>query len=666
MPWPQFKATCDSFSTFCYRRPRSERKAQPLCSTVAAMALSFSALYCHAALPTGDLANLSFEELANIHITSVSKKDERLADAAASVFVITQDEIRRSGVTSLPEALRLAPNLHVAQVSANSYAISARGFNNSAANKLLVLIDGRSVYTPLFSGVFWDVQNVMLDDVERIEVISGPGGTLWGTNAVNGVINVITHSAKDTQGGLAAASAGNRGANATLRYGGPLGTDGSYRIFAQHAARNHTETLAGTAVDDGSHMTQAGFRLDWARLGDQVSVQGNVYDGAEGQPAPGSIVTGARFALGPIPLSGMNLLTRWERTLDQGAGLSLQLYYDGTKRTVPPTFSETLDIVDVQLQHALLQAGIHSPVWGAEYRYSMDRVGNSRFIAFLPANVDQKWVSLFAQDEMTLRDDLRLTVGARLERSDYTGNEVLPSTRLAWKVASDHLLWSAASRTVRAPSRLDRDTFVPGSAPFLLTGGANVRSEIANVYEVGYRGRPSSRLSYSATVFHTDYDHLRTQELAPDRKSVFFSSEMEGRSSGIEMWGVYQASPKWRLSGGLTAQRERLRLKASSNDPTAVLAADKDPAHKWLLRSSLDLAGQSELDVTVRHVAALSNPGVPAYTTVDLRYAWRPRPNLELSLSAQNLGSKGHGEFTDVLTRSELDTRVFFKASTRF
>lgn len=639
------------------------------CVYALGIVLGLDVLCCHAAVSTRELANLSFDELANIRITSVSKKDERLGDAAASVFVITQDDIRRSGASSLPEALRLAPNLHVAQVSANGYAISARGFNNSAANKLLVLINGRSVYTPLFSGVFWDVQNVMLEDVERIEVISGPGGTLWGTNAVNGVINVISRAAQDTQGTLASAGAGTRGTDAVLRHGGPWGEDGSYRVYGKYADRRSTETAAGTAVDDTSHMAQIGFRMDWGSSGGVWTVQGNAYDGAEGQPAPGAIVTGARFTLGSIALSGANLLTRWERALDQGASVSVQAYYDGTRRTVPPTFSEALDIVDVQLQHALSPMGMHAPVWGVGYRYGMDRVDNSPFISFLPAQLEQKWANVFAQDEMTLRDDLRLTIGARIERNDYTGNEFLPSARLAWKVAPEHLLWGAASRTVRAPSRLDRDVFVPitpGSARFLLIGGPDVRSEIAHVFELGYRGQPSDRLSYSATLYHADYDDLRTQEVIRSPLTVFFSNRMEGSTNGLEMWGTYQATPAWRLRGGWTVQRESLTPRPDSNDQTTPLNVGKDPAHMWQLRSSLDLSGERELDVGIRHVAALSNPEVPAYTVLDIRYGWHPRPGLEAAVGAQNLGGTGHGEFTDVRTRSELAPSLFFKLLARF
>jgi iron complex outermembrane receptor protein len=583
------------------------------------------------------------------------------------VFVITAEDIRRSGVTRLPEALRLAPNLQVAQVSASGYAVTARGFNNSAANKLLVMIDGRSVYTPLFGGVFWDVQDVMLEDVERIEVISGPGGTLWGTNAVNGVINVITRAARNTQGGLVAADAGNRGSDAAVRYGGTAGSDGNYRIYGKYSERSHTWTESGRAKNDAWHEAQAGFRADWSRANDQVAVLGNAYNGAMGQPLPGSIaISGVNLALDTISVSGVNLTTRWARRLEEGSSFSLQAYFDRTERTVPPTFGETLDIVDLQFQHSLRPAGMHALTWGAEYRYGMDRVSNSTFFAFLPANINQKWTSLFAQDEMALRKDLRLTVGARLERNDYTGNEFLPNARLAWKFAADQLLWTAASRTVRVPSRFDRDPFVPGNPPFLLAGGPTVRSEVANIYEVGYRGQPSTRISYSVTAFHAAYDHLRTQEIAPSRTFLFFASEMEGRTNGLETWGTYQASREWRLSAGFMGQRERLRLKPGSNDASAVSTAGKDPAQSWMLRSSLVLPHRSEFDVTARHVSALSNPSVPHYLAVDLRYGWRPRKDLELSVSGQNLVGPRHAEFTDPSTRSEFGRSVFFKVSSGF
>ncbi len=615
------------------------------------------------------LRELSLEELSEIKITSVSRRVERLADAAASVFVITNDELRRSGVTSLPEALRLAPNLHVAQVNANSYAISARGLNgsnNSAPNKLLVLIDGRSVYSPLFSGVFWDVQDMMLEDVERIEVISGPGGTLWGINAVNGVINIITRTAKNTQGNLVSAGIGNSESNVAFRHGGTLGADAHYRVYGRYVDRKHTFTESGTPVSDALHKAQAGFRLDWAHSGDEIAVHGNVYDGMQGQPAPGAVaISGVNLALGDVPVSGVNLLARWSRLLDGGSSLNLQTYYDRTKRSVPPTFSETLDIVDIQLHHLLRPIGMHTWTWGANYRYSKDHIGNSSYFAFLPAKVNQRWSSLFAQDEMALTEDVRLTLGARIERNIYTGNEFLPNARLAWQVAPDHLLWTAMSRTVRAPSRLDRDAYLPGTPPFLLAGGPQTISEVAKVFEIGYRGRLTRDLSYSVTAFHNIYDDLRTQELTPIRTQVVFANRMEGKASGIETWGSYQATPNWRLSAGYTALKEELRLKSGSTDVAALNITGFNPAHTWMLRSSSDLSRQSELDITLRHVSKLENPAVPAYTTLGMRYGWKPREDLEVSLAVQNLlGS--HAEYANPSTRSELERRVNLQVVSHF
>jgi iron complex outermembrane receptor protein len=607
-----------------------------------------------------ELTEFSLEQLARIEVTSVSKKPQPLGEAPASIFVITADDIRRSGATSLPEALRLAPNLQVSQVSASAYNIRARGINNNSANKLLVLIDGRSVYSPLFAGVFWDVQDVLLEDVDRIEVVSGPGGTLWGVNSVNGTINVITRSAKSTTGGLVAGSAGSKHAIGSARYGGAWGDDGHYRVYGQYIDRNHSSTAAGTAVEDAWHMAQLGFRTDWERARDQVMVQGNAYRGLIGQPLPGSIsISGTALALGPIPVSGLNFTTRWNRRLDGGSEAMLQAYFDRTERTVPPTFGEKLDIVDLQFQHSVPLGPTHAIVWGAQLRYSDDHVTNSDVFAFLPGHLNQKWESLFGQSEHVLRDDLRLTVGARLERNDYTGTEFLPNVRLAWNLAPDHLLWSAASRTVRAPSRLDRDAFVPGKPPFLLAGGPDVPSEVANVYELGYRGQPASSVSYSLTLFHADYDRLHTQEIAPSRTFLTFAGAMEGKTRGIEMWGTWQATSAWRLSAGYTAQREWLRLRPGSNDAAAVGTAGRDPAHTWLIRSSLNLSRHADLDVTVRGVATLSNPAVPGYATADIHFGWRLAPGLELSLTARNLGDGGHGEFTGEATRAEIG-RTFY------
>ena len=627
-----------------------------------------AAQFTTAQLASLDLRRMSLEELGDIEITSVSKRAEPLSDAPSSVFVITADDIRRSGAASLPEALRLAPNLHVAQAYAGGYAISARGFNSPSANKLLVLIDGRSVYTPLFSGVFWDVQDLMLEDVERIEVISGPGGTLWGVNAVNGVINVITRHAADTQGTLVAGGIGNRNAALSLRHGGTLGNGGHYRVYARQLNRAHSETSAGTTMDDAGHHTQVGFRADWSNDGDHFMLHGDAYRAGRGQPAPGSIeISGITLALRDVETAGANLGARWERRLGGGASLALQAHLDHTERSNPPTFGEVLDLLDLQLQHTLQPAAGHTLVWGAQYRHSWDRVTNSAVVAFLPAHLRQRWASLFVQDEIALDPTLRLTLGARIERNDYTGREFLPNVRLAWKPRREHLLWAAASRTVRAPSRLDHDTYVPGAPPFLLDGGENVRSETADVIELGYRGQPARNLSLSVTAFHARYDHLRTQQIDPGFTYLFYANGMRGSVSGVEMWGRWQVSPRWRLSGGYTRLHQSFRLEPWSNDAAAVpMLEGANPQQRWSLRSSHDLPDGAQLDLMLRHVSALSLPEVPGYWALDMRYGWRPTPRVELAVAGRNLLSAGHGEFTPAATRAHLQPGVFLSAACEF
>jgi iron complex outermembrane recepter protein len=640
-------------------------RAQRLGAAVWAACALLAAIPVSAAPAPGvqALKDLSIEDLSNIEINSVSKRDEKLSDAPTSVFVITSEDIRRSGATSLPEALRLAPNLQVARVSGNEYAISARGFNGTAANKLLVLIDGRSVYSPLFSGVFWDVQDVMIEDIERIEVISGSGGTLWGVNAVNGVINVITRTANQTQGGLAIAGGGNREDRASLRYGGKFGDDVSFRIYATHFDTQDTETQAGLTKDDAAHQSQVGFRADWQHEADSFMVKGDAYNGREGQPPPGSIsITGDTLALGEISLSGANIISRWEHAWEGSGALSVQAYYDHTERSVPPTFEDSQGIADLQLQYSANPIGGNTVVVGAEYRYGMDRVTNSSYIALFPPDLTQAWASLFAQDEIALRDSLRLTLGVRTEHNDYTGTQTLPTARLAWKPSANEMLWAAASRTDRAPSRLDHDIFVPGQAPFLLRGGPDVLAETATDYEVGYRGQIGSAASLSATVYHTIYDRLRTQQIDPTFTYIFYGNGMQGTTSGLELWGSYQATPIWRLNAGFSRLRQEFNLTPYSIDVGTLQSTEGANPTRWgILRSTLDLGPRTEFDLTLRYVGPLSQPVVSSYTALDLRVGWQLRSNLDLSLLGQNLLGGGHGEFTDVATRTDFKRAVFLK-----
>src|SRR6266699_3550278 len=577
-----------------------------------------------------DLADLSIEELGNIQVTSVSRHAERLSDAPASIFVITGEDIRRSGATRLSEALRLAPNLEVARASASSYAISARGFNGTTANKLLVLIDGRVVYTPLFSGVFWDAQDVMLEDVERIEVISGPGATLWGANAVNGVINVITRRASDTQGVFAYGHAGDLERGYGARYGGAEGNV-SYRAYGRVFDVFNTSTANGATLSDGWSKGQACFRADWGTTANGFTLQGDGYRGSLDQ------VTDQN-----AHISGANLLGRWNRDLAGWGSLQVHANADQTERDIPGVFGEHLNIFDFEFQHGLKAIGGHRLTWCGGYRYGYDHVTNSAALAFLPANQRMRWASVFAQDEIALQENLRLTLGAKLENNYYTGTEPLPSARLAWKLQEQRLVWGAVSRALRAPSRIDRDFFVT-AGPTQLAGGPDFVSEVVKVFEVGYRDQPLPQATYSISVFHNIYDKLRSVEPVSATTSVL-GNKMEGTGNGLEAWGSYQAARNWRLSAGAFFLRQHLNPKPDSGDPN-VAAAGNDPKRQFMLRSSLDLPDSTELDIRVRYVSELPNPKVPAYTAFDMRIAWRLQRELELSVVGQNLLDSGHVEF---------------------
>lgn len=639
------------------------RRRMSRLSLLLAGLLALSAHAEEGARLAGEFADLSIEELANIDVTSVSRRPERLQDAPAAVYVITAEDIRRSGVRNLVEALDLAPNIQVARSSNATYFISARGMNgtsNSPANKLLVMIDGRSVYSPLFSGTFWDEPDVMLEDVERIEVISGPGGTLWGVNAVNGVINVTTRHARDTQGDLLVLRAADDGAQAAFRHGAAM-IDGHWRVYGKVFGLRHSELASGQPIDDDWTQGQVGWRGDWAHGPERFSVNANAWRGREGQPRPGVIAApGASTGLDDIQLHGANVTGHWEHVLDGGGSVSAQAYYDVRYRRVPPTFTDTVDIADLQLQHALAPLGRHRIVWGGEYRYNRDRVDNSRFVAFLPASDRQAWASLFAQDDVAVRDDLHVTAGARWERNPYTGVEFLPTVRLSWRATPAHAFWAAVSRTVRAPSRLDVDAYVPGAPPYLLAGGSRVRAETARVFELGYRGQAGRRVSYSVTAFRNLYDHLRTQDITPDGKAIVFGNLMEGTARGIEAWGNVQMSDTWRIAAGATLLHEDFVLKPGSGDRGSVMTTGRDPAYTAQLRSSHVIDETRELELAVRRNGALGFPYVPAYWAVDARFGWRVAKGMVLSVIGTNLNG-GHAEYGVASVRTEVPRTVGVK-----
>jgi iron complex outermembrane receptor protein len=601
------------------------------------------------------LADLSIEELADVQITSVSRRSERLAEAAASVYVITAEALQRAGATSLPQALRLAPNLQVAQVDAGQYAISARGFNNAIGNKLLVLIDGRTVYTPFFSGVFWDQQDLLLEDVERIEVISGPGATLWGANAVNGVINVITKAAGQTQGTLLLAAGGNREQVLGARYGGTVGP-GHFRLYAKRSVVQNTRDAAGTPKPDGRERTQVGWRSDWRVDRDAFMLEGGAYRGESDVTSAGAL------PLGPIETEGAHLLARWTRDWADGANLRVQAYYDHTRRDEPLLYRPEENVADVELQHAL-PWGVHRLVWGGGYRQAQDRLRPGLFFAFVPERRTSDWYNVFLQDQLALTPSLDLTLGAKLEHNDFTGTEPLPTARLAWKAGDDQLLWAAWSRAVRSPARLDRDIRFPAQPlpgyGYYIAGGPGFVAEVANVTELGWRGRLGHDVTASLTLFHHRWDRLRSGQTPPNAQ---VQNMIEGRTFGAEGWVGWQVARHWRLSGGFTALRELLHVKPGSSDPTGASALGNDPDLQASLRSTHELAPDHELELGVRRVGALPEPKVPGYTAVDLRYGWQVRPGCTLSLVGLNLFDPRHVEYGGTLGVSEIPRSVQLQA----
>jgi iron complex outermembrane receptor protein len=630
------------------------RRGAAACRTIGAIVLCLGVVLPAAAQSSNvtRLKELSLEELASLDVTSVFRSSEPLADAPAAVFVITADDIRRSGATSLAEAIQLAPNVQAARMSAAQYAISARGFNNAIANKLLVLVDGRTIYTPLFSGVFWDQEDVFLENVERIEVISGPGATLWGANAVNGVINIITYRAHDTRGAVTTFAGGNREQHAAVRIGVPVGARGYLRVFGK---ANHLEsgrTSGGADAKDGRRWMSGGFRADWGDEAAGLMLQGNVYDSRSDDR--GSV---AGFELGRVDLTGVNFTSRLTRRVGDDSDVRLQAYvvhYDRDDRVL---FQPEADLVDLEFQHGW-RPGRHRLASGGGYRYGRDTVEDGILVGFRPVQRGLHWENLFVHDEMRLNDVWSLSGGLKLERNEYTGWEYLPGARLAWKPAEDQLLWGSISRAVRAPARLDREVVTPAGT---VIGGPAFQSEVANVFELGYRGRLGGAITASATTFVHRWDRLRSGTAPP----VVIENRIEGPVFGVEAWATWQAAASWRVSGGVATIGKDLRLESGSTDPVGIANPQlaNDPGYQWRVRSALNLWTTGELDAIVRRVAALPNPSVPAYTAVDARFAWRLRPDVELSLQGRNLFDPSHPEFGAAPGRSELPRSVLARVT---
>lgn len=616
------------------------------------------AAWCTAAGPTSAtepplqgasaLKAMSLEELFSIEVTSVSREAEPLSQAASAIQVITGEEIRRSGASSLPEALRLAANLEVAQVNAHDWAITARGFNgaplsnNSLADKLLVLIDGRSVYTPLFGGVFWDVQDLVLEDVDRIEVISGPGATLWGANAVNGVINVVTKKAKQTQGIYVAGAAGSFIQDqASLRWGGGSDSTFFFRVYGQRRDIGSTELVSGADAPDEWDITQGGFRVDYdASLASSLTVSGDVYLGHEGDPEAAVV-------------EGENLLSRWVRSFSPESDLTAQVYFDRTWRDLPIAhFREELITVDADVQHRFRLGSRQTIVWGGGYRLMMDDVDNSVTASFDPEDRTMRLYGAFVQDAVALvGESLKIIVGTKLGHNTFSGMELQPSARLSWSPRETHSAWAAVSRAVRSPSRFDTDIVTPN-----LGGDPDFDSEEVVAYELGYRVRPERRLLCSVAAFHNRYDDIRSVNLNTTPPPLLtFANDQEAQTRGFEVTATVEVADWWRIRGGYSYLHEHFSPKSDLVVPGSDSFEATDPRYRIQFHTTVDLPAHLELDVLGRYVDALTSTvltlSVPGYFGCDAKLAYEHR-GVELAVIGRNLWEERHAEFGTQIPRS--------------
>ncbi|CAN7326335.1 TonB-dependent receptor [Phenylobacterium sp. LjRoot225] len=603
---------------------------------------------------------MSIEQLAGIQVTSVSKRSEPLGQAASAIYVITRDQILRSGAVTVPEILRLAPNLQVYQTSASRYVITSRGLNGSQAaqnfsNKLLVLIDGRTVYSPLFSGVYWDMQDVLAQDIERIEVVSGPGAALWGANAVNGVINITTRDSADTQGGVVTASVGDQQRSASLRFGGRISEALTYRLYAKTVAEDDTYTAAGARAHDHWSKPQAGFRLDWTPTrADTITLQGDGYKGFE-----------AQAGLPAQDINGGNLLGRWSRAWEDGSAFQLQGYYDHAERGDEASGSGfRVDTYDVDVQHSFSLGERQQIVAGGGYRLSRYRIDGSATLLFSPPGRDLKLFNAFVQDSVTLGPRTTLVLGLKVEDDPYIKPQLLPTARLAWTPGERLTLWGAVSRAIRSPTPFDRDVVeIAFGGPFLV-GDSNFRSETLTAYELGAKIKPTPKASLVINSYYNTYDDLRSIELTP---VVFlplrWGNLLKGHAYGVEAWGDYQVAPWWRLSAGFNYLDQKFKFQPGASGLVGLSQVANDPKYQASLKSALDLGDRVTLDAALRYVSALPEPRIPSYVELNGRLAWNVTDQVQLALSGRNLLHAKHTEYED---GAQIPRSVFVDVQWRF
>lgn len=633
---------------------------------------ALSGLTCPAYAAEIDRFSLSPEQLFSATVMSVSKTSEKLMDAPAAIYVLTGDDIMRLGATSVPEALRVVPGVNVARVNSSGWAVSVRGFNSTLANKLLVLIDGREVYDPLYSGVYWDIQDMALEDIERIEVIRGPGASLWGANAVNGVINIITKSSADTQGGLVSALAGNQDrAITTGRYGGKFGENGSWRVYGKYLNRDDEKTVTGMNARDGWEEGRGGFRADFKGTGehrDEFTVQGDVYNSNTGQWRLASFLSApfTRLQTEDINAHGGNILGRWTRNFTDDSKLIVQSYVDFSARDQLLIRDERRSF-DLDAQYELPQFDRHKVIAGGRYRLSDDTLSQTTpTVSFTSPDRTDQLFSAFVQDKITLEEKTwYLTLGSKFEHNDYTGFEIQPNARLQWHPDEEQMVWASVSRAVRTPSRLERDLTIAQltgafSFSFNTIGDRQFDSEELIAYELGYRRQITPKLSLDVAAFYNDYDNLSTLTLTSFDLSLpapLFLNYTYGNQTAGEAYGV-ETTANWRAleSLNLSASHSLLVLALHNPDSLALNPAQPEtqsPKYQANLRASWDIIQDVSYDTTLYYVSALSDFQTSSHVRMDMRLGWRITDGLQFDLVGQDLFDPSHREFT-----SPTDTHV--------
>jgi iron complex outermembrane receptor protein len=630
---------------------------------------AFASMFVSSAVVASEASifDLSLEDLMTIEVNSVARRSQPIATAASAIYVITAEDIQRSGVSTIPDALRIVPGLQVAQIDSNKWAVSARGFNSRLANKLLVLVDGRTVYTPTFSGVYWENVDMPLADIDRIEVIRGPGATLWGSNAVNGVINITTKSAAETRGNLFTSRLDSTGEQVlSLRSGGTLSPSADYRVYAK--ARRTGDLQAGIpALDNDSMETgRLGFRIDGQQgEASTYTLQGELFrtDITQDylQTLPGTPGYG-QYVKSPVDQHGSHILSRWTHTGDSGNVLTTQFFYDSTfrKEILQNESRKTYDL-DVQYQFAPM--AIHNIIIGGGYRFERHTTKDTDALSLVPANLNSDLSNFFIQDEMRFWDDrLAFIIGAKFEHNDFSKKsiDIQPNARVTFALNENHNYWAAVSKALRTYSRGERDArlhvftlppFSPDNpTPLTLAGFTqNINSlepEQVKSYEVGYRGRWTENLSVDIAAFRNVYDQLRSTTaldgftLTPDYAKILI--EIDNQSSavtrGIELAAEYSLSTSWKLSSSYSYIDMEAEFVGAEPATTA-------PRNQLSVGSQLSIGDNRSLDMWLRYVDRIPDLVTPAYTELDITYLWNISDSLRLSLVGRNLLDRHHDEF---------------------